>query len=342
MADVDEVDFPDNVILPPPRVLQLIHRIVQSVLASGKEFEQLVKEKYGGRADFAFLDEDNPYHTYYKYKLSESVESKISPVQDEPEEVQEAELVDSTEESSTTVAIQQAARLVINTEFPKPENIPLDLDFVIGSCPSDAKTRLLIDVTAQHVARAGKTKLADITMKYSNDTEFSFLSANDPHYLYFMSLIKSYAIIYHHPQRIHQYLDERSNKTEFLERAYERKGYALHQESEFSKNIDWEDFELVATVDFTDKRTEIIETKKEEKEEVGGIETQNWLDLLNTQHNQDDKKNFQASLGNKKETTARIIFPQHRTKPEWDLNGQEQTITVDCNISQLEFKDAMD
>ena len=61
---------PSGLILPPTELKAVIDRTADFVNRNGPVFETQLMQRQGGTKRFQFLNPDNPFNTYYKYRLA--------------------------------------------------------------------------------------------------------------------------------------------------------------------------------------------------------------------------------------------------------------------------------
>ncbi|EYU38457.1 hypothetical protein ABFS82_14G073900 [Erythranthe guttata] len=59
-------------ILPPPDIRMIVDKTARYVVKNGPEFEQRIISSCQGTQNFSFLHSDDPYHAYYKHRISEA------------------------------------------------------------------------------------------------------------------------------------------------------------------------------------------------------------------------------------------------------------------------------
>ncbi|KAJ1512771.1 hypothetical protein HMI54_007772 [Coelomomyces lativittatus] len=62
---------PENVILPPPEIRNVVDKTANFVARNGIQFEEKIRENEKNNSKFYFLNPKDPYHAYYQWKLVE-------------------------------------------------------------------------------------------------------------------------------------------------------------------------------------------------------------------------------------------------------------------------------
>ena len=61
----------EGTIIPPPDIRTVVDKTAAFVARHGAAFEERIKAKQGGDPKFAFLNANDHYHAYYKFKIEE-------------------------------------------------------------------------------------------------------------------------------------------------------------------------------------------------------------------------------------------------------------------------------
>ena len=60
-----------GIIYPPPDVRSIVDKTAEFVARNGETFENRIKAKESSNLKFGFLNADDPYNAYYKFKVNE-------------------------------------------------------------------------------------------------------------------------------------------------------------------------------------------------------------------------------------------------------------------------------
>lgn len=231
--------LPSDVKLPPTDIKQTIEKTVAYVIKNGKSFEERLLNN--NKTDkFNFIKPDNEYHSYYKWNLDT--------------------LQDQDNRSSNESHDDQD--IIITT--------PRKLSFLID-LPVISKHDLdIIKTTALYIAHNGKERIPDLLnheTKHGKKAQFEFLK--DSHSLngLFQQYIDQYKSVIQLYQSgddsLQQQIQPRQDKFSMLTEAYDRAQYikqnkvqekkaqeVVRERQLFYALIEWQDFTLVAKVDF--------------------------------------------------------------------------------------------
>ncbi|KAG5556914.1 hypothetical protein RHGRI_007226 [Rhododendron griersonianum] len=165
-----------GIIHPPPDIRNLFDKTAQFVAKNGPEFEKRIIANNSGNAKFNFLNASDPYHAYYQNRLSEfHAQNQNQPSSDPadpslPESIPSA-LVTEGGETITKPDLSAQFRPVRRVlEPPAAERYTVRLPEGITGEELD-----IITLTAQFVARNGKSFLYRLTNRESNNQQFQFL-----------------------------------------------------------------------------------------------------------------------------------------------------------------------
>ncbi|KAH7930849.1 hypothetical protein BV22DRAFT_1138400 [Leucogyrophana mollusca] len=242
--------FTSGLILPPPEIKSVIDRTANFVTRSANppQFEDKIRENQRQDPKFSFLNPADPYHAYYRHRMD-----KIAAGEEVEEAAPEKEKPDGTE---ATPVVQED----IGVEPPQPQFI-LDLPNV---SPIDLDTMKL---TALFTARRGRTFLATLSQREGRNYQFDFLRPTHSLFGYFNRLVEQYLkVLYPSKQLLEttKELTQEGAKWKTLEQArryarWERvkreKDKRRQDDQEAEKlafaEIDWHDYAIVQTIEFT-------------------------------------------------------------------------------------------
>ncbi|KAJ8481239.1 hypothetical protein ONZ51_g6135 [Trametes cubensis] len=244
-----EPKFASGLILPPPEIKSVIDRTAQFVARSANppQFEDKIRENQRGDPKFAFLNPADPYHAYYRHRMDKVVrgelEEEAAPKEAKPEE-----------------KVVEAAPVDLGEEPPTPEfilNIPniTAIDFDI------------MKLTALFTARRGRPFLAALSAREGRNYQFDFLRPTHSLFGYFNRLVDQYSKVLLPSKEMLAQLKERTEdgaRWKDLEAARKRARWQQLKAEQDKKReddkeaeriafaeIDWHDYAIVQTIEFT-------------------------------------------------------------------------------------------
>ncbi|XP_051152956.1 probable splicing factor 3A subunit 1 [Andrographis paniculata] len=257
-----------GIIYPPPDIRNIVDKTAQFVAKNGPEFEKRIIANNEGNAKFNFLRGSDPYHAYYQHRLSEARlqnQSSTQPQNESSESVLESAAAAVPDGGETAAAKPDPAaqfrtvRKVL--EPPEAEQFTVRLPEGITGEELD-----IIKLTAQFVARNGKSFLTGLTSRESTNPQFHFLRPTHSMFMFFTSLADAYSKVLMPPKGLTDKLrNSVVDMTTVLERCLHRLEWERSQEQARQKAedeieqerlqmamIDWHDFVVVETIDFAD------------------------------------------------------------------------------------------
>ncbi|KAL7089775.1 hypothetical protein ACP275_13G203500 [Erythranthe tilingii] len=259
-----------GIIYPPPDIRNIVDKTTQFVAKNGPEFEKRIIISNDGNAKFNFLRSSDPYHAYYQHRLAEARAQNQSSSQQQPgEPVPDSALTAATADTSDAsdkpdpAAQFRPVRKVL--EPPETEQYTVRLPEGITGEELD-----MIKLTAQFVARNGKSFLTGLTSRESTNPQFHFLRPTHSMFMFFTSLADAYSKVLMPPKGLTDKLrNSVADLTTVLERCLHRLEWERSQEQARQKAedeieqemmqmamIDWHDFVVVETIDFADDEDE--------------------------------------------------------------------------------------
>ncbi|TFK90936.1 hypothetical protein K466DRAFT_660419 [Polyporus arcularius HHB13444] len=245
-----EPKYASGLILPPPEIKSVIDRTALFVARSANppQFEEKIRENQRQDPKFAFLNPADPYHAYYRHRMDKVVRGEL----EEEAAPKEAE---KTEEKPT-----ETAPVDLGEEPPIPEFIlnipnvtPIDLD--------------IIKLTALYTARRGRPFLAALSNREGRNYQFDFLRPTHSLFGYFNRLVEQYSKVLLPSKEMLAQLKERtpeSARWKDLELAKKRARWEQVKREHDKKReddkeaerlafaeIDWHDYAIVQTIEFT-------------------------------------------------------------------------------------------
>ncbi|XP_019717333.1 splicing factor 3A subunit 1 isoform X1 [Hippocampus comes] len=244
-----------GIIYPPPEVRNIVDKTASFVARNGPEFEARIRQNEINNPKFNFLNPNDPYHAYYRHKVTEFKEGKaLEPSAAVPKVMQQT--MQQTQQLPQKVQVIQEAII--------PKEPPPEFEF-IADPPSIAAFDLdVVKLTAQFVARNGRQFLTQLMQKEQRNYQFDFLRPQHSLFNYFTKLVEQYTKILIPPKGLLVKLKKESeNPKDVMDQVRYRVEWAKYQERERKKEeeerekervayaqIDWHDFVVVETVDF--------------------------------------------------------------------------------------------
>ncbi|KAL3654896.1 hypothetical protein CASFOL_000682 [Castilleja foliolosa] len=257
-----------GIIYPPPDIRSIVDKTSHFVSKNGPEFEKRIIASNEGNAKFNFLRASDPYHAYYQHRLSEARAQNQSSAQQNPGEPSPdsdsivPDAADASDASANKPDPSAQFRPVHKVlEPPEAEQFTVRLPEGITGEELD-----IIKLTAQFVARNGKSFLTGLTSRESTNPQFHFLRPTHSMFMFFTSLADAYSKVLMPPKGLTDKLrNSVADLTTVLERCLHRLEWERSQEQARQKAedeveqerlqmamIDWHDFVVVETIDFAD------------------------------------------------------------------------------------------
>uniref|UniRef100_A0A8B9J2A3 Splicing factor 3A subunit 1 n=1 Tax=Amazona collaria TaxID=241587 RepID=A0A8B9J2A3_9PSIT len=224
---------------------------------NGPEFEARIRQNEINNPKFNFLNPNDPYHAYYRHKVSEFKEGKAQePSAAIPKVMQQ--------QQTAQQQLPQKVQAQVIQETVVPKEPPPEFEFIADPPSISAFDLDVVKLTAQFVARNGRQFLTQLMQKEQRNYQFDFLRPQHSLFNYFTKLVEQYTKILIPPKGLLLKLKkEAENPKEVLDQVYYRVEWAKFQERERKKEeeekekervayaqIDWHDFVVVETVDF--------------------------------------------------------------------------------------------
>ncbi|KAL0249060.1 hypothetical protein GEMRC1_004294 [Eukaryota sp. GEM-RC1] len=172
-------DFGANLHIPPSIKLTA-DKTAKFYVRNGPSFEEKVRREKGDRPEFIFLKENHPLNAYYR--------ACIKKYQENPDLLkQKPTIVEKPPPVPETQVTEAPAKLDrFRERLPVPSSKPPNLDFAI-TYPADIDVVTLeaIKITAQYVARNGRTFLATLAKSHTDNQLLSFLNPSSPLFNFF-------------------------------------------------------------------------------------------------------------------------------------------------------------
>ncbi|KAL0222243.1 hypothetical protein RCL1_002097 [Eukaryota sp. TZLM3-RCL] len=252
MSDPDEFHV-------PPAIKLAADKTAKFFVRNGPSFEDMVRRQKGNLPEFVFLKEDHPYHKYYQSCIKKYLEH---PELLDSKPVAVVEQTPAPPEIKVTEAPAKLERF--RERLPVPSSKPHPLDFAI-TYPQDldALTLERMKITAQYVAKNGRSFLALLAKNEASNQNLSFLNPSSSLFSFFTVLVHNYQKILKHGtlsdmKTRFKHLSLFSNdKFSYLQFIKERAGWERKQRNSGDNEevmeeeaIDWSNFVVVQTINF--------------------------------------------------------------------------------------------
>eukprot|EP00250_Pteridium_aquilinum_P001080 c11289_g1_i2 orf=236-2677(-) len=259
-----------GMIHPPPDIRGIVDKTAQFVARNGPEFERRILANGRNNVKFNFLNPGDPYHAYYQHRVSEMKTQVQNSSQGVIPGTAPPGTAPPVEPPGSVQAVKEAPDAV-KFEIPKPMSKVIDPpeaeQYTVRLPEGITGTELdIIKLTAQFVARNGRTFLHGLTHREVANQTFAFLKPTHSMFTFFTTLADAYSKVLMPQKGIVEKL-KRSNldRTTVLERCLHRLEWEKSQERARQKAedevehervqmalIDWHDFVVVETIEFAD------------------------------------------------------------------------------------------
>ncbi|CAM6101094.1 unnamed protein product [Calypogeia fissa] len=261
-----------GMIHPPPDVRSIVDKTAQFVARNGPEFEKRILANEKGNVKFNFLKSEDPYHAYYQHRVSE-FRTQLQAPPPTPGVAPGGGGAPKPPEGGANAAPKEAELTKADNNIetkpvtkvldpPEPEQYTVRLPDGLTSLDLD-----IIKLTAQFVARNGKSFLNGLTNREHSSPQFYFLKPTHSMFSFFTALADAYSKVLMPPKGLVDRLKrDASSKTVVLERCLQRLEWERSQERARQKAedeieqermqmalIDWHDFVVVETIEFAEE-----------------------------------------------------------------------------------------
>ncbi|WWD17527.1 hypothetical protein CI109_101968 [Kwoniella shandongensis] len=241
----------EGIIYPPKEIRNIVDKTALHISKSPTPLllEEKIREHQKTDPKFAFLNDADPYHQYYRYmivKVQEDAEDAAKGVNATP----------APEKKEDNKADE------VNAYEPKPWEFKVDLPGVT------AMDLDILRLTALFHARRGRSFLSSLSVKEGRNYQFDFLRPTHSLYGYYNRMVESYQKVMQPPPGLIENIVKEANdpdiKWKTLEEARNRAEWERgrrKRETERQKEeeeeataraaIDWQDFVVVETIEFT-------------------------------------------------------------------------------------------
>ncbi|KZT11481.1 uncharacterized protein LAESUDRAFT_809403 [Laetiporus sulphureus 93-53] len=242
--------FASGLILPPPEIKSVIDRTANFVARSANppQFEDKIRENQRQDPKFSFLNPADPYHAYYRHRMEKIARGEL-----------EEETVPEKEE-------KKAEGVVEEREVDKGIEPPVS-EFILNIPNITAIDLDIMKLTALFTARRGRAFLAALSQREGRNYQFDFLRPDHSLFGYFNRLVEQYSKVLLPSKEMLAQLKERTQegaRWKELEIARKRARWEqMKREREKKREddkeaeriafaeIDWHDYAIVQTIEFT-------------------------------------------------------------------------------------------
>ncbi|KAJ5555564.1 hypothetical protein N7535_007999 [Penicillium sp. DV-2018c] len=247
----EDIKAPEGTVVPPKEIRGIVEKSAAHVVRNGPEFENRVRKELNNYK-FSFLIPGDPYYTYYKWRC---------------EEIAAGRGIDAAGgRAGGTVAAQP--------EKPKGPPEPTPFYFSARMPILNAQDLDVVKLTALFVAKRGKSFTTALSQREARNFQFDFLRPQHSLHQFFTRLVDQYTILFRAEgidekttiaKRIAELEKNVQNKFNVMERAKQRAEWVKFQQKQKQQKeeqsekerleyaqIDWHDFVVVETVEFTE------------------------------------------------------------------------------------------
>ena len=243
---------PEGIVLPPKDIRTIVEKTAGYVARNGTVFEDRIRDKEQANSKFSFLTPHDAYAPFYQWRLSEVRSGR-----------------------GTAVSAGRTDQAPV-PEKPKGPEAPPEFHFSARMPAISAQDLEIIKLTALHVARKGKSWMTSLSQREARNFQFDFLRPQHSLYNFFQRLVDQYSLLLQtgpegqkaEQARISVLQANIQDRFRVLALAKKRSEYVKFQESQKQKKeeaeeaerisyaqIDWHDFTVVETIQFTDLDT---------------------------------------------------------------------------------------
>jgi splicing factor 3A subunit 1 len=232
-------------IFPPPALRNIVDKTASFVAKNGLEFADKIRKEKERDAKFNFLTPGDPYHVYYRQKVQDFLEGK-------------AELTGSA--AAVTAESEKKAGQTDAALEP-----PAEYEFVADAPTTSAQDLDIVRLTARFVAQNGRAFMSSLMQREARNWQFDFMKPTHPLHPYFSALIDQYNKVIRAGDSLKKTLQEQTDSrfklfdkvqytTNFLkqkQRVQKEQEEAEAAEQTAYQQIDWHDFVVVQSLEFT-------------------------------------------------------------------------------------------
>ncbi|CAI7647322.1 unnamed protein product [Penicillium crustosum] len=243
---------PEGMVLPPKDIRKAIETTASYVVRHKGTFEDRIRQKEKNNYKFSFLTPGDAYEPYYQWYTAEYKAGRVAGPGGRAGETVAAAVPEKPKGPPEPSPFHFSARMpIINAQ---------DLD--------------VVKHTALFVAKRGKSFMTALSQREARNFQFDFLRPQHSLYQFFTRLVDQYTILLRADgideattvtKRIAELEQNAKNKFHVMERAKQRAEWVKYQRKQKQEKeeqseqerieyaqIDWHDFVVVETVEFTE------------------------------------------------------------------------------------------
>lgn len=241
---------PEGMVLPPKDIRKAIETTASYVVRHKGVFEDRIRERERNNYKFSFLNAGDAYEPYYQWYIAEYRAGRVGPA--------------------------RAGEAVAAAEPEKPKGPPEPSPFHFSARMPiiNAQDLEVVKLTAMFVAKRGKSFMTALAQREARNSQFDFLRPQHSLYQFFTRLVDQYTILLRDEgiddvtsatKRIEELQQSAKNKFHVMERAKQRAEWVKYQRQQKQEKeqqseqerieyaqIDWHDFVVVETIEFTE------------------------------------------------------------------------------------------
>lgn len=245
-----DTDLPPGVILPPPHLHLGIRRTADFVSRRPVSFEAQISTRAIGNKDLTFAVEDSPYRPYFLWLVNEMRQGR------QP-------LHSANAASKAAQGPQEPPHYQFSYRMPTISAVDLEI----------------LKTTTIFVAKHGRPWMVSLSQSEASNPQFNFLRPTHSLHLFFNTLVNHYKSLITgnseedgklQKERMERLRANADNRFSALDRAKKRAEWLNHQqtvrekeeatkdaEDRAYKEIDWQDFVVVGTIEFTEADNDV-------------------------------------------------------------------------------------
>ncbi|KAF4119884.1 splicing factor 3A subunit 1 [Geosmithia morbida] len=262
-STLDALKPPAGVVLPPREIRNVLEKTAGYVARNGAVFEDRIRDRESSNPKFSFLSSTDAYHAFYQWRLSEIRAGR-----------------------GTAVAAGRPAAAggggdAAEAEKPKGPPKPADFEFSARMPRINQKDLDVMRLTALFVAKNGRQFMTQLAQREAGNPQFQFLIPNHTLHNFFQHTVDQYTGLLRagglggeggklQEERVAALEADGADRQRVLRRARQRAEYSKFQDQERHKReaevqerkeefarIDWGDFVVVETINFSDADNEV-------------------------------------------------------------------------------------
>jgi splicing factor 3A subunit 1 len=271
-----------GIIYPPAEIRSIVDKTAEFVARNGEQFESKILASEKDNQKFGFLRPKDPYAAYYRFKIkeirdaasggSDPTQTAAVPGDDDaakpPDEPAQPAAAPLDPEQGVVKGRARKSQLAVARELRAiPKAAPPDEVYTVKvPVAMTAQDLDMIKLTAQFVARNGRSFLQSLTQREHRSPQFEFLKPMHILVPFFQQLVDAYSRVLIPPRTLADKLASAENAPAMvLNRCIHRFEYTRRAEREKAEReavaedervamqlIDWHDFVVVETLTFNE------------------------------------------------------------------------------------------